>query len=57
MRCSVVETIQDSKTLLICEAIIVLRLQSEEYIVMMIIVNNDTGNNERGDKTMITIDS
>ena len=46
-----------SKTLLICEAIIDLRLQSEEYIVMMIIVNNDTDNNVRGDKTMITIDS
>ena len=47
-----------SKTLLICEAILDLRLQSEEYIVMMIIiVNNDTDNDVRGDKTMITIDS
>ena len=34
-----------------------LRLQSEEYIVMMIIiVNKDTGNDIRGDKTMITLD-
>ena len=27
------------------------------YIVMMIIVNNDTDDDVRGDKTMITIDS
>ena len=54
MRGLVGETIQD---LLICEAIIDLRLQSEVYIVMMvIIINNNTDNDIRGDKTMITID-
>ena len=47
----------NQQLLAICEAITDLRLQSEEYIMMMIIVNNDTDNDVRGDKTMITIDS